>query len=703
MRSGASKSASFRAIPTATRANPLFPNTALPGGVLRGVGGVTGPFKSPSLPKSLVNPPKIRGAGKMGAASAAINGVFAFQNAVAGTGNVLKKVVKTVGKAGIAFTALDFGMRVFSGDNLGTAALGAGGSLAGGAIGAVVGQTLLPFLPGIGAIIGSIVGAFLGDWAASQLPTLFNNFPAKMTAAFAAVTKWFDEAPGKLGVAIGTFIADVQIWFEGLPQAFNSWLVKFKASLNKLLGDLGLSWDKFIASISSGGVIDWNKLGVVLADKINGAMRLAMALVNPVNMAAEIAKFMSKGFKPGQEAYQQRIDANKKGKVKTGTSFAGSPAQMHGSLGSAISSEMRNKPSGSDLVIANSSETVIPAAGGYGVKELMDILVDGFSSIKNQYTSLATGVNDLDKKTSKEFQTVNKTIDTNQNQNQQEFAKINQNFQQLSTKVSSMSMGGMGGMGGLGPGYGSAGGQIAGQLGNFIKQTGGAPGSIHEHPQHGGVKYRHAPGSYHYQGRAIDIGGYANEQAGILRRIAQFNAMYGVKPVELFHAGNDPKGHSDHVHVAYAYGAGNPAFFSNQRDAKSFEDKLIPSNVKSITSNTGELAGLFDGLFGQKPKERKPGQKPTMSELGTETGYKMLQRKKAMEDAMKLLNQSSYISPDRMAGQSGQIASSSGPVSVNAPITIQQLPGQNADQLAAIVARKIGEAIADAQSASLFV
>ena len=35
------------------------------------------------------------------------------------------------------------------------------------------------------------------------------------------------------------------------------------------------------------------------------------------------------------------------------------------SLGSAISSEMKNKPAGSSLVIANSSETVIPASKGY--------------------------------------------------------------------------------------------------------------------------------------------------------------------------------------------------------------------------------------------------------------------------------------------------------------------------------------------------
>jgi len=45
-----------------------------------------------------------------------------------------------------------------------------------------------------------------------------------------------------------------------------------------------------------------------------------------------------------------------------------------GGIGDAISSEMRNKPPGSNLVIANSSETIIPAAGGLGMKELFRTL-----------------------------------------------------------------------------------------------------------------------------------------------------------------------------------------------------------------------------------------------------------------------------------------------------------------------------------------
>ena len=112
----------------------------------------------------------------------------------------------------------------------------------------------------------------------------------------------------------------------------------------------------------------------------------------------------------------------------------------------------------------------------------------------------------------------------------------------------------------LGKGYGSAGSKIAGELGRFMKKKGVVPGSIHRHPEHPpySLTSGHSPGSLHYQGRAIDLGAYANEQGPILKAVAEFNKIKGVKPVELFHAGNDPSGHSDHVHVAYQGGGQIP-------------------------------------------------------------------------------------------------------------------------------------------------
>ena len=56
-----------------------------------------------------------------------------------------------------------------------------------------------------------------------------------------------------------------------------------------------------------------------------------------------------------------------------------------------------------------------------------------------------------------------------------------------------------------------------------------------------------------------------------------------------------------------------------------------------------------------------------------------------------------------ITGNSAEGFGSGGPVTVNAPITIHQQPGQDSEELAAMVALKLGEAITQARSASIFV
>jgi hypothetical protein len=98
---------------------------------------------------------------------------------------------------------------------------------------------------------------------------------------------------------------------------------------------------------------------------------------------------------------------------------------------------------------------------------------------------------------------------------------------------------------------------LSGELGKYIQSKLSSPKdyqAITEHPDFGGVRGRHAKNSYHYSGRAIDIGAWDYEQGPILNVIKEFSEKRGINPVELIHAGNDPKGHGDHVHVAYAKG-----------------------------------------------------------------------------------------------------------------------------------------------------
>ena len=103
----------------------------------------------------------------------------------------------------------------------------------------------------------------------------------------------------------------------------------------------------------------------------------------------------------------------------------------------------------------------------------------------------------------------------------------------------------------------SEGSKIAGDLGRFLYKELSSPRdfqAVTEHPDFGG-SYRRSYDSYHNYDRAIDIGVYPHEQPKILEAIKKFNQINRVSPVELLHAGNDPKGgHDDHVHIAYHAG-----------------------------------------------------------------------------------------------------------------------------------------------------
>ena len=258
------------------------------------------------------------------------------------------------------------------------------------------------------------------------------------------------------------------------------------------------------------------------------------------------------------------------------------------SLGNAINMEMRNKPAGSNLVIANDSETIIPAAGGLdmggGLKGLIQVTVNGFNSLINTVKTAQERSTQSQKITAAQTNAIiNRSIQVNMAGDRQIMAAIK-------------AVSAAGGFGGLGGGaLGSAKGNL-GAAAALARSMGLTMTSFT-----GG---KHAPGSYHYQGRAMDFSDSTGPSPGMMKFAQTMVAKYGSSLTELIYT---PLGyaikngqkvapyaagqHYNHVHVAFGRGPGNPTLFSNANAAMAYERMMAPSGarVSTVTANSSEF------------------------------------------------------------------------------------------------------------------
>lgn len=76
--------------------------------------------------------------------------------------------LRSIGIVNSIFAGLDFATGLAEGESIGKSAAGTGGALAGSLLGGAIGQTLIP-IPGVGFVIGSMAGNFLGGFAADRI------------------------------------------------------------------------------------------------------------------------------------------------------------------------------------------------------------------------------------------------------------------------------------------------------------------------------------------------------------------------------------------------------------------------------------------------------------------------------------------------------------------------------------------------------
>jgi hypothetical protein len=618
-----------------------------------GVGAAAKKVVSPQLAKASkagMAIPGVKGAaalatkGKMagiGVAAAGIVKLATVSPKLMKVGESVTKLAKAAPGLNILFAGLDFALGKMSGESTAQAAGGAGGGLAGGLIGAAIGTAMAP---GIGTAIGSVLGTLIGDWLGTNLGK--------------EIGKFFSDPVGNLRAAIDSSKkglsqseASLKQWFWELPGKFGAWTIEFETRTNQSWSSLGLRFDywrsqfsNWISNWSSKTTSDTNsklsefstKMKSLFRDGIdwNGmATTMSAAVINWLkNVQNNVQGFLSNAqnwlnqFNQGRENARRIQDSQSVGgrlpsydEMFVMPPKKGAPApKWKGGLGDAVRSELKNKPPGSNLVIANSSETVIPAAGGYGMVDFVNVLRSGFNTMVATYKA-------TQQKQESVLSSIRNTLVSNQQQ-------TNTRLQKLETKFSTPTMGGLGG------------GSIGGGVDSFT-------GMAQKYGLQMTSGYRPGDPGWHGANRARD---YSNGTGPTpqMMQFAQFLASnYGAKLKELiytplgFSIKNGQKvppyataGHYNHVHVAYATGYGMP--FTNAMEAMRFERSMTPGSVK-VGSITGNSAEGFGG----------------------------------------------------------------GGTTINGGInvTVNGSGVNDADELASIVALKIGDAVAQARSASVFV
>ena len=246
-----------------------------------------------------------------------------------------------------------------------------------------------------------------------------------------------------------------------------------------------------------------------------------------------------------------------------GTSYSGySPGDSYKSLplADAIAKERQMMPSGADLMIANTSETVIPAFSGH--------MGDGFKGFSFAELESAAGFDRM--------------------------ASYTDQISEIADKTAASFSGGFGGA--LGGGSATLNAMEAlGHQHGLVTTSGHRPGD---------------PG-FHGVNRARDLSNGGGETPE-MNKVANIMAtQFGSSLTELIYTPMgfsikngaktgliSPSNHYHHIHVAVAEGLANAAVFDSQRAAMSYERANMPPgatpmkvDLSSMTANSSEFSG----------------------------------------------------------------------------------------------------------------
>jgi hypothetical protein len=454
--------------------------------------------------------------------------------------------------------------------------------------------------------IGKMWNDYGSEWATNAKKFLdgMRNLPENL--AWLAGYSWekSNQAWQKIQEAHTSFENKVSQSWSKFVAWWGSLPAKLQTAINQTISALQSAWNRFTSWFSGLGPRFSSQVGSVVTALGNGTQQIVNAIIN---WAKSLPARIVAGFTAGQQAAKTPVGsrwdpAAKKtvivyndGSTSAAAEAFGSGNSFTGPLSKAISFEQKNKPPGSDLVIANSSETVIPAAGGLGMGSLLDTFRSGFNSVVTTLTQVSQ---QSDTKMWSGFNTL--TIAYRQGQERQTSAlnritstlmsnqvQTNARLQKLETKFSAPSM--PGGLGGGAAGGVDAFTPIAQRMG--LTMTSG---------------YRPGDPGWHGANRARDFSNGTGPTPQMMQFAQYMASTYGSNLKELIYT---PLGfsikngqrvapyaqgaHYNHVHVAYALGPDQGKMFNSLSAAQSWEQSMVPGSVKvaSITGNSKEGFG----------------------------------------------------------------------------------------------------------------
>ena len=125
--------------------------------------------------------------------------------------------IRAVGVVNALFAGLDFATGLQEGESVGKAAAGAGGSLAGSLLGGAIGQALIP-IPGVGFVLGSMAGGFLGGYAADRVYEGGSSIKKKLSERLKKqeVKQRVASSDGNFGDIVSKFSSAVSKFEQGV-------------------------------------------------------------------------------------------------------------------------------------------------------------------------------------------------------------------------------------------------------------------------------------------------------------------------------------------------------------------------------------------------------------------------------------------------------------------------------------------------------